>query len=202
MFIVFEGLDGSGGTTQLRLMASALQRLNHPPEVVMTAEPSGGPVGRMIRELLVQRSMGESVLPYLFTADRRDHLDRTILPGLARGAVVLSDRYLLSSLAYQSTALPMERVDVLNGDFPPPDATIMIDVPVADCLDRIEKRGMTREIFETRERLTTILAAYERALALRQSRGDRILRISGLGDPLEVHGRIVEALMAEGLWPT
>ena len=78
----------------------------------------------------------------------------------------------------------------------------MIDVPVADCLDRIEKRGMTREIFETRERLTTILAAYERALDLRQSRGDRILRISGLGDPLEVHGRIVEALVAEGLWPS
>lgn len=202
MFIVFEGLDGSGGTTQLRLLTLALQRLTHPPEVICTAEPSIGPLGRMIREALVHQVVGEGVLPYLFTADRRDHLDRVILPGLARGAIVLSDRYLLSSLAYQSSSLPLERVDVLNGDFPPPDATLMIDVPVEECMNRIEKRGQVREIFETRERLNGILSAYERALALRQSRGDRILRISGLGDPLTVHHRIVQALIAEGLWPS
>lgn len=202
MFLVFEGLDGSGGTTQLRLLATALQRLPKPPEVVCTTEPSSGPVGKMIREVLTQRVLSEPVLPYLFTADRRDHLDRVVLPGLARGAVVLSDRYLLSSLAYQSGVLPMERVDILNGDFPPPDAVLFLEVPVEECLVRIERRGLTREIFETRERLLNIHTAYQRALQLRTRRGDRILKLDGTGDPVEVHARVVQALQAEGLWPT
>jgi dTMP kinase len=201
MFLVFEGLDGSGGTTQLRLLSTALQHLPEPPEVVCTTEPSPGPLGKLIREVLTQRALSENVLPYLFTADRRDHLDRVVLPGLARGAVVLSDRYLLSSLAYQSAVLPMERVDILNSDFPPPDILLYLDVPVEECLQRIERRGMIREIFETRERLLTIDAAYQKALQLRTRRGDRILKLDGTGDPLTVHERVVTALQSEGLWP-
>jgi dTMP kinase len=200
MFLVFEGLDGSGGTTQLRLLADALQKLSLPPEVICTTEPSPGPLGRLIREVLTQQQLSEGVLPYLFLADRRDHLDRVILPALSRGAVVLSDRYFLSSLAYQSAVLPLERVDILNGDFPAPDAVIFLEVPVEECLERIERRGLTREIFETRERLLTIETAYNRAIQLRNRRGDRILRVSGSGDPLTVHRRVLDALQGERLW--
>lgn len=202
MFLVFEGLDGSGGTTQLRLLFLALQRLNPAREVVCTTEPTQGPLGKMIREVLTQRVLSEGVLPYLFTADRKDHLDRVVLPALTRGSVVLSDRYLLSSLAYQSSVLPMERVDILNNDFPPPDLVIVLEVPVEECLLRIEKRGNTRDIFETRERLFAIHAAYQKAVQLRTRRGDRIVRIDGTGDPLLVHERVISALQAENLWPT
>lgn len=201
MFIVFEGLDGSGGTTQLRLLAEALKQLPQPPEVLMTTEPSEGPAGRLIREALVSKKLGEKVLPYLFAADRRDHLDRSILPALTRQAVVLSDRYLLSSLAYQRGVMSLEQISSLNADFRAPDATIMIDVPVEVCLERIERRGMAREIFETRERLNLILTAYEAAIAFRMAQGDRILRVDGHHDAVEVHDRIRRCLETEGLWP-
>jgi dTMP kinase len=199
MFLVIEGLDGSGGTTQLRMLVSILQKLQR--DVVATAEPSSGPVGKLIRSALVEGTVSEAVLPYLFCADRKDHLERVIQPARARGAWVISDRYLHSSLAYQSAILPMERVDVLNADFRTPDATIYLDVPVEECLVRIERRGLVREIFETRERLLKIEAAYSAALALRRNKGDQILTVAGCGDPAEVHDRVVVALKSVHCWP-
>lgn len=198
MFIVLEGLDGSGSTTQLRLLADALRLRGSPAEILCTAEPTSGPVGRLIREALAGRLVGEGVLPYLFTADRRDHLDRVVLPALARGATVLSDRYLLSSLAYQSAALPMARVDALNADFRAPDLTILMELPVEDCLARIEARareqGLQREIFEHRERLIRIAAAYDQAAALRAAAGDRLVRLDASGSREAVHARILAAV--------
>lgn len=199
MFIVLEGLDGSGGTTQLRFLAAALAKVTN-REIICTAEPSSGPIGKLIRTSLVERTFGEGVLPYLFCADRRDHLDRVINPALARGAIVISDRYLLSSLAYQAAVLPVERVHELNRDFRSPDATLLIHVPVDECLHRIERRGLTRELFETRERLVVIEDAYQKAIALRKDT-DHIIDIDGQGDPVEVHERIQEALERRGLWP-
>lgn len=209
MFIVLEGLDGSGSTTQLRMLAEALRAPEitpeiapeiAPPEIVCTAEPTSGPVGRLIREALAGRLLGEGVLPYLFTADRRDHLDRLVLPALRRGAIVLSDRYLLSSLAYQSAALPMERVAELNADFRAPDLTILMDLPVDACLARIEARAQAqnvqREIFERRERLLLIADAYDRAAKLRLAAGDRLIRLDASGSREEVHARILSAVRA------
>lgn len=198
MFIVLEGLDGSGSTTQLRLLAEALRAEPAAPEIVCTAEPTAGPVGRLIREALAGRQLGEAVLPYLFAADRRDHLDRLILPALRRGATVLSDRYLLSSLAYQSSALPMERVASLNADFRAPDLTVLMDLPVDACLARIEARaqsqGLQREIFERRDRLLHIAAAYDRAADLRLRAGDRLVRLDASGSREEIHARILSSV--------
>ena len=200
MFIVLEGLDGSGSTTQLRLLAEVLRLRGSPApaEIVCTAEPTSGPVGRLIREALAGRLVGEGVLPYLFTADRRDHLDRVVLPALARGATVLSDRYLLSSLAYQSAVLPMARVDALNADFRAPDLTILMELPVEECLARIEARAreqsVQREIFEHRERLIRIAAAYDQAAALRAAAGDHVVRLDASGSREAVHSRILAAV--------
>ena len=197
MFIVLEGLDGSGSTTQLRLLAEVLRLRGSPApaEIVCTAEPTSGPVGRLIREALAGRLVGEGVLPYLFTADR---LDRVVLPALARGATVLSDRYLLSSLAYQSAVLPMARVDALNADFRAPDLTILMELPVEECLARIEARAreqsVQREIFEHRERLIRIAAAYDQAAALRAAAGDHVVRLDASGSREAVHSRILAAV--------
>ena len=96
VFIAIEGLDGSGGTTQTRLLAEWFRNQGH-QDVVTTNEPSTGPVGRFIRTTLNPKHeasiIGDAVLPYLFAGDRRDHLDREIIPALQRGAAVITDRY-------------------------------------------------------------------------------------------------------------
>lgn len=194
MFVVFEGLDGSGGTTQLGRLADALAARAIP--CLCTREPSDGPVGRLIRAELAGGVVSDRVFPALFAADRRDHLERVVLPARAAGRWVLSDRYLLSSLAYQASALGFEKVWSLNEDFPAPDLTVLLELDVGACLARIEARGAVRDRFETRERLEAVAAAYERAVARCAARGDRIARIDASG-PVEA----VAARVAEAVWP-
>ncbi len=194
MFIAFEGLDGSGGTTQIGLMEAALRRAGR--GVCRTREPSDGPVGKLIRAELAGGVVGDAVFGMLFAADRRDHLDRVVLPALARGEVVLTDRYFLSSLAYQSQSLGLDRVWSFNAEFPAADAVVMLDLPPAECLRRVEARGGVRDRFETMDQLVRIGSAYEAAIARCGARGDRILRIDASGSPDEVHARVWSAL-----WP-
>jgi dTMP kinase len=201
VFITIEGLDGSGGTTQVERLRAEWARRAPEREVVCTREPSPGPVGRLLRQALADVTIGEGVLPYLFAADRRDHLDRVVLPALARGAVVISDRYALSSLAYQSLALGLDKVAALNADFPAPDLTVLLDLPPAECLARIDARGAAKERFETLARLEEIAAGYEAGL-LRVPTW-RIARIDAAGTPDEVAARVTAAVFptGEGPWP-
>src|ERR1700694_1986424 len=103
-FIVFEGMDGSGTTSQIGRVMRPLRLLDLPAH--QTAEPSGGPVGRFLRHLLsgAAAPVDPEAMALLFAADRRDHLSREVLPYLSRGVHVLCDRYLLSSLVYQCVA--------------------------------------------------------------------------------------------------
>ncbi|HJN76155.1 MAG TPA: dTMP kinase [Myxococcota bacterium] len=171
MFVAIEGLDGSGGTTQVRLLCSALGAHE-------TCEPSTGPIGQLIRAALADAEMlGEGVLPYLFAADRRDHLEREIEPLLAAGKSVVTDRYVASSLAYQSLAAPLEHVWQLNSAFRAPDVTVFLELSVEGCLARIDARGGVRDRFESLEKLTAIRDSYERALALLVAGGQRVVRV-------------------------
>ncbi len=201
MYIALEGLDGSGGTTQLGLLAAACYQRDPARPVVRTREPSDLPVGKLIRALLADGAVGDTVFPYLFAADRRDHLDRVVLPALARGEVVLSDRCLLSSLAYQAPTLGLERVGQLNADFRPPDCTVVLDLPPALCLARVEARrarnGGTLDRFETLARLEEVAAAYDDAIGWCADRGWRLVRVDARGTPEEVAARVAEAV-----WPS
>jgi dTMP kinase len=152
VFITFEGLDGSGKTTQAELLTEWLEEERG--GVVATREPGGTPLGERVRELLLE---GESIAPWseaaLFAAARAELVDRVIGPALAEGADVVSDRYLDSSLAYQGIArgLGVERVLALNID--PirgilPDLTFLLLVDVDEARkrsptarDRIEREG-------------------------------------------------------------
>jgi dTMP kinase len=152
MFITFEGVDGSGKSTQAKLVAERLRADGR--DVVDTREPGGTALGERVRELILG---GESVAPWaeaaLFTAARAQLVDEVIRPALARGADVLCDRYLDSSLAYQGLArgLGVERVLELNlaatGHLLP-DRTFLLLVPVDQLTvrrsrepDRIEREG-------------------------------------------------------------
>jgi dTMP kinase len=136
LFIVLEGIDGSGTTTQLDRLAGHLSARGR--RVHATREPSAGPVGRLLREIL----LGGHRLPdgspadgramaLLFAADRRDHLRREIEPALAAGIDVVCDRYLLSSLAYQGEEAERGWVAELARDVRPPDLTLLLDLPVS-----------------------------------------------------------------------
>lgn len=192
--VAVEGLDGSGGTTQIALLEDAGRRRGL--VVRRTREPSDGPVGRLIRAELAGGEVGDAVLPYLFAADRRDHLDRVVLPGLARGELVVTDRYALSSFAYQAPVLGLDRVMALNADFPAPDVTVMIDLPPEACLERIARRGAVRDRFETLDRLRAVAEGYERAIAACVARGWTVVRVDGSLAPEAVH-----TVIAEAVWP-
>lgn len=164
-FYVIEGLDGSGGTTQVVRLAERLRAEGR--EVVVTREPSPGPIGRFVRKLIAEEEVGDAPLPYLFAADRRDHLDRVVLPALGRDADVVCDRYALSSLAYQApNGLGLGLVVELNRRFPRPDLTIVLDLDVETCVARIVARGGAVDRFEQAERLRQVRLDYDQAISI------------------------------------
>jgi len=195
-FIAIEGLDGSGGTTQVRMLATWLTHAGQ--AVHTTREPTDGPVGRLIRRSLQPDDpasvLSDAVLPLLFAADRRDHIDRIVGPALASGTTVISDRYVPSSLAYQGLTIGVADAFGLNAAFPAPDLTVVLDVPPAECMRRIVARGGTLERFEDVDRLAAIRSCYETGLEMLEARGDRILRVDGTQDVETVARRIAEAV--------
>jgi dTMP kinase len=156
-FITFEGGEGTGKTTQLKRLAAWLEARGL--EIVPTREPGGTPGAEAIRRLVVEGdavrwdSMSELLL---FAAARQDHLERLILPALARQAWVLCDRYLDSTRVYQGIAggLGRERVDLLHRDLLGarlPDLTIVLDLPVEQAFQRLDMLGLERR-FEQKGR--------------------------------------------------
>ncbi len=194
LFLVVEGLDGSGGTTQSARLAAVLRARGR--SVLQTCEPSPLPIGQLIRSALRDPTLGvsDAALAWLFAADRHDHLAQRVRPALAAGSDVLSDRYLLSSLAYQSAAVGMDRVLTLNAGFAAPDLTIFLDLSPEASLARVRARGEPAERFEQLDRLATVRASYEAAIALLEARGERIARIDASGTPDEVAAAVWAAV--------
>lgn len=166
MFIVLEGIDGSGTTTQLGLVADRLRTRGH--VVLATREPSTGRYGQAIRELLAKppSSVDPRTLAKLFAADRLDHLRDEVDPALAAGKVVVCDRYVVSALVYQSLDCDPEWVRKINRFARWPDLTIVLELPAEVALERTTARrretGEAAERYdqlETQERLAAGYAA-------------------------------------------
>ena len=169
MFVSFEGLDGCGKTTQARLLARTLEETG--VEVVLTREPGGTPLGEQIRDLVLH---GDHVAPWaeaaLYAAARAQHVEELIRPALARGATVVCDRYVDSSVAYQGAGreLGVEEVLALNltavGGLLP-DLTFLVEIDIDAALARIGDKGDRIERAEA-EFWPRVAEAY-RALAAR-----------------------------------
>jgi dTMP kinase len=170
-FIVLEGIDGSGTTTQLDRLIRHLTARGR--QAHATREPSQGPIGRLLREIL----LGGHRLPdgagadglamaLLFAADRRDHLTREIEPALAAGADVVSDRYLLSSLAYQAQEADRSWVASLARDLRVPDLTLLLDVPVPIAAARRRAAGRPDERYDADDIQGRVAARYRELAAV------------------------------------
>lgn len=198
-FLAVEGLDGSGGTTQVEHLALALRQRGI--DVVVTGEPTKLPIGRLIRQALRgQEPLSDGVLPYLFAADRRDHLDREILPNLLQGRWIVSDRYFASSLAYQSLAADFDDVAALNRHFRMPCLTLMLELDPEASLARVAARGEQRERFERLDTLRKVHHGYHRALEWCRGQGGEVAVIDASA-PIERVAQDVWTAVQRSLLP-
>lgn len=162
--IVFEGLDGSGQTTQAKLLEKFLEKRNK--EVLLTKEPTEGDNGTKvapdIQKILTGKvDASDKKLQSLFIEDRRLHLENQIEPALEEGKIVICDRYKYSTIAYGTAqGVEKEYLEDKQKEFPEPDLTIFLDVPSDVCEERIGARGEERSIFENPEKLEKIENVY------------------------------------------
>jgi dTMP kinase len=197
-FIVLEGGDGAGTTTQLRLLGAALSRASVPHWI--TAEPTDAPEGRLIREILsgdLPRDPG--TLAHLFAADRNEHLRGPggIVDRLSRGEAVVCDRYVLSSLAYQGASCGRELPAALNAFFPLPELLLFFDLEPEASMGRLGSRERL-EIFEELGFQEKVRAAYRSELARLASSGMRVVVLDA-ADSVEGISRRILAAVGETL---
>jgi dTMP kinase len=188
VFVVFEGIDGAGKSTQLRALAQALEHAGL--AVVTSREPTDGPWGRKIRRTAagVRMSLAEEL--DAFIQDRTEHAANLILPSLAAGKIVLLDRYYYSTMAYQGqrgadvAAIRAE----MERRFPIPDAVILLDIPTSLALHRISQvRKDQPDTFEQQHALEAARAIFHAAA------GDGVVKIiDATGDAESVHRRVLE----------
>jgi dTMP kinase len=200
-FIALEGIDGSGTTTQCRALADALAARGH--RVTTTREPSPGPIGRLVRASLAAdaREIGPAPLALLFAADRLQHVEQEIEPALRRGEVVVCDRYVLSSFAYQSLDCDPAWVRAINGRARWPDLTLVLELGADRAIERVAAReaatATVRERFDVPEMQRRLAASYRELCS--DPTLPHVLRIDAAPPPDEVTRALLEACMRAGL---
>jgi dTMP kinase len=204
LFITFEGGEGAGKSSQVRLLAERFRAAGR--AVVITREPGGSPGAEAIRSLILSSGTGfaPTAEALLFAAARRDHVEKTIMPALSAGSVVISDRFADSTRAYQGAAgsVPRETIDALEriataGRMP--DATILIDLEPAVGLSRAALRRGASETdrFES-EGLAFHARVRDGFLAIAAANPKRVIIVDGAGDIPLVEAAIDRALAARG----
>jgi dTMP kinase len=201
-FITFEGIDGCGKSTQLRLLASELRMRGL--EVISTREPGGTPLGKRLRTVLLDSQIEVDPLAelLLFAADRAQHVRTLLRPAIESGSVVLSDRYADATAAYQGagrnfTANTISQVINLATEGLKPDLTLIFDLPVAECLARTTRRTETdnktdRLDAEDAAFHTRVRNAY---LKLADAEPERVRIINASGSINETHDRVMEVVV-------
>jgi dTMP kinase len=173
VFIVIEGLDGSGKTTQAILLA---KRLNSSHNTVLTAEPSRGKIGTFIREscLYEDKRLPTEAEALLFAADRVEHMQNEIKPALDEGKLVICDRYVYSSIAYQGSAgLSLDWIKTINARALQADFAIFIDVAPERVLERLQRKKSVMETLETQQKVREVYLKFVEKGELVRVDGDK-----------------------------
>ena len=194
--IVIEGLDGAGTTTQVKRLVEHVRAKGGKAHA--TREPSDGPVGKLIREMLTGghaipgEKIAQSTFGLLFAADRLDHLQREVEPKLAAGELVVSDRWYHSSLAYQGTGADRDWIATLNSRARRPDLTIFLEVRPEVAAHRRAAAGRVQELFEDLRMQEEVAAGYKATIAELMAQGERIETIDGEASQDHVFAAIVK----------
>ena len=172
-FIVFEGIDGAGTTTQLKI----LQENENTKNFLFTAEPTACPTGKFLRQVLKGNfKLSTQTVTYLFATDRCEHVNgkllcegKNLISGIKeaceKNKIVISDRYFFSSLAYQGIGTDGNLVRLVNSSFPLPKLLFYFDISAQSAIERIQKRGEQKEIFEKLDFLNSAIQEYKKILA-------------------------------------
>ena len=197
-FIVLEGIDGSGKSSQIGPLVKRLQDLGFPCRA--DREPTGGPVGSLIRQIFTGRvSADNRVIAALYAADRLDHLVNEVdglCAAIDRGVTVVSDRYYFSSYAYHSVDVDMDWVisaNALSAQLLRPTLTVFLDVPVETALERIRQNRFVEEIFDQEDRLLKTRELYFQAFE-RLKDVENVAVVDGSGTREQVAQRIWAAV--------
>lgn len=193
--IVFEGIDGSGKSTQIQLLTERLRNKNI--ACYATMEPTDSPIGSLIHQIMTGRLQADpKVIAALFVADRLDHLLNDV-NGISRkieeGTTVLMDRYYFSSYAYQSVDVPMEWIIQANeqsSSILRPDVNLFIDIDPDMALERITKNRFQKELFEEKSRLIQVRQKYIEAFD----------RLQGVENVAIIDGSRSKEEIAEDVW--
>ena len=198
-FIVFEGIDGAGKTTQVNILADRLRAEGK--KVVITAEPTGFEGGRRLREALSGKiKKSECEMAVMFVADRIEHnihSEEGINSLVERGAYVICDRYYYSTLAYQGQSTDYEWVKKMNLSCPEirrPDLCIYLDLTPEQSLERISRGRESVEIYENLETLTKVRNTFLSVIDDLAAEGDRIERINAYGTVEEIAEKVFSAV--------
>lgn len=197
-FIVFEGIDGSGKSTQLHILAERMSKLGR--KCHETLEPTYGPIGSLLHNILSGRIKADpKVIAGLFVSDRLDHLlNETdgICGKIDSGITVLCDRYYFSSYAYQGVDVPLEwvlKANSLCADTLKPDLTVFIDVAPERAMKRINSGRTQTELFENTERLTAVRQGYMEIFE-KLKNDENIVIIDGSGSVDKISERVFRAV--------
>lgn len=195
-FIAFEGIDGSGKSTQIQLLGKKLRdrQISH----YITMEPTDSPIGSLIHQIMMGRIKTDNkVIAALFVADRLDHLLNDVnglVSKIDSGVSVLSDRYYFSSYAYNSVDMPMDWVIDANEQsrkILKPTATVFIDISPDVAIERITKNRFHQELFEKKSRLIKVREKYQEAFE-RMKDSENIIIVDGNRPPEEIANEIWE----------
>lgn len=204
-FIAFEGIDGSGKSTQARILAERMRQAGFP--CYQTMEPTDGPVGLLLRQILTGRMQADpGVIAALFAADRLDHLTNQvngIVKKIEEGVTVITDRYYFSSYAYHSVDLPMDWVIQTNAQSSGmlrPSVTVFLDITPELAMERIAANRAHQELFEKKPFLEKVRGKYKEAFE-KQKAQERVLVVDGSRETQEVADDIwvrVKGCLARG----
>lgn len=194
-FIVFEGIDGAGTSTQIKKLVE-----KNPDTFVATAEPTTGETGKFLRRMLGgDFKVNEKTASYLFAADRCEHIygENGVISLLNKGKTVVSDRYFFSSLAYQSVSCGKELPRLLNSPFPLPEYLFFFDINPEISLARVTSRGEKKEIYEQIDMQKKTAALYEEVIAeyeADKTSGMKVIRVDATKSIEEVAAFIADCL--------
>jgi dTMP kinase len=197
-FIVFEGLDGSGKSTQIKYLANRLRAKGL--KVYETFEPTDSPIGSLIHQIMIGRiHSNQKTIAALFVADRIDHLLNNINgihEKVINGVVVISDRYYFSSYAYHGIHIPIEWVinaNSLSKEILKPDVNIFLDLPPKKCLERLNKERWHFELYENIENMRSVREKYLESFQILKDK-EEVIIINADTNPNEVAKNIWDSI--------